>query len=338
MKRLFNIGLFFALLASVGCERLPLYDESGRIRLMLDVDLDIRHQPATPAPETMLVLFYDPVTHQYIARDYTGPTGGEIYIDAGRYDILTYNFDTERTVIRNLEHFEAIEAYTNEVPASVRNLFTNLLNRLDSQGAANPSAATPAVEAPSEGRAYGDDPIIYEPDHLFVGRIPGATIPVRVEGEEVLTLQATAATILETYRIEVGPITGDEYIQSAEIFLTGQRRSRFIGSDQPSDEAATIHFPVSVDRNQRAFVTTFNTFGKYPGAENRVYLNILITDTGGGQYQYQYDVTDQFDDPQNDEQQIIINDPIDIPEPSKGGGGFLPEVDEWNDNQYDIEL
>lgn len=327
MKHLTNITLLLLMLLASGCKRLPLYDETGRVRLDLDIDLNIRHQQDIPQPETMLVLFFDPETHAYIANDYVGPTGGILNIDAGRYDILIYNFGTETTVVRNTEDMSIIEAYTNEVAQNIRNPFDAISERLSQSG-----------DSASESRSYGDDPVVFEPDHLFVGRVPGIDIPIRIEGEETMSIHADASTVLETYSIEIGPVTGKEYVQSADVFLTGQVRSNFIGSGERSPERATIYFPISIDASDNEFHTVFNTFGKYPGAENKVYLNILVTDTGGGQYQYRYDVTDQFDDPGNVDHKIIIRDPIDIPEPSHGGGGFRPDVTDWSDETVDIEL
>ncbi len=320
MKKAFYISMLLPGLLFMACKRLPLHDESGRIRLELDIDLEIKHQPDTPMPGTMLVLYYDPLTERYITRDYVESDGGEIQIDAGKYKILIYNFDTETTHVRNLNDFRTVEAYTNEASSDVSQTYRAMMTRFQ------------------EVARTGMETVINEPDHLFVGQITEADIPVRVEGEEIITLQVDASTILDSYYIEIGPITGIEHIQSAEVFVIGQKASKFLTTDSLVSNPVTIYFPIAVDGGKKAFATSFNTFGKYPGAENKVYLNVLITDTEGGQYQYQYDVTDQFDDPENEELEIIVGDSIDVPEPSKGGGGFIPEVNGWEGNEYDIIL
>jgi hypothetical protein len=79
----------------------------------------------------------------------------------------------------------------------------------------------------------------------------------------------------------------------------------------------------------------FNTFGKFPGAHNDVYLNVLVTDIQGGRHQWVYDVTDQFDDPDNHTHQIIIDDPIKIPDDE---GGFTHDVTDWKDEVIYVPL
>ena len=58
-----------------------------------------------------------------------------------------------------------------------------------------------------------------------------------------------------------------------------------------------------------------------------VYINVLVTDMKGSRYQWIYDVTDQFDNPDNVTHEIIIEDPIVIPE---GGDGFTHDVNQWD--------
>ena len=78
----------------------------------------------------------------------------------------------------------------------------------------------------------------------------------------------------------------------------------------------------------------FETFGKL--ADQRSVLSVVVTDTSGGQYQYDFDLTEQFEN--NPAQHLSVETDIDIPEPSQGGGGFNPTVDEWDDISQDIEL
>ena len=59
-----------------------------------------------------------------------------------------------------------------------------------------------------------------------------------------------------------------------------------------------------------------------------MYLNVLVTGTDGGHYQWIYDVTDQFDNPDNINHALIIDEDIIIPEKSEDG--FRPEVQDWN--------
>ncbi|MGN0091969.1 MAG: DUF5119 domain-containing protein [Alistipes sp.] len=323
MKRTAYILSLWLMLLAVGCKRLPLFDESGALYLDLSIDLNIAHQPDIAKPETMLVSFFDSSTQQYVANNYVGPHGGVIDIASGRYDILVYNFGTEKTLIRNADNLSSAEAYTDEVGFDIRSAYETAMHHLTASAESDESATTP---------------IVFEPDHLFVGRLADAEIPVRTEGEESVVVHIDASTVLKTYSITIGPITGGEYVQSAEIFLTGQVRSNFIWRNEQSNQQATLYFPIGLNDEKSKLCTTFNTFGKFPGADNKVYLNIIVVDTGGGRYYYNYNVTDQFDNPENVDCIISIDDTIDIPEPSHGGGGFRPDISDWDDETHDIEL
>ena len=86
--------------------------------------------------------------------------------------------------------------------------------------------------------------------------------------------------------------------------------------------------------------TTFNTFGKLPNEESRLWLTIVVTTTTGEIITWQDDITDKFVD--NKDKYIYLeedpNNPIvvPVPPPSSEGGGFQPEVDEWDTIYEDI--
>ena len=107
-----------------------------------------------------------------------------------------------------------------------------------------------------------------------------------------------------------------------------------------SDSPATIYTDMRIDGQNNRLYSIFGTFGKLTGEENKIYLDITVTDSGGGQYRYIFDVTDQFDDPENDSNKLVIDatDIIDIPDAAHGGGGFAPSVDPWENENVDIPL
>ncbi|MBQ7458517.1 MAG: hypothetical protein IJS70_05035, partial [Bacteroidales bacterium] len=79
-------------------------------------------------------------------------------------------------------------------------------------------------------------------------------------------------------------------------------------------------------------------FGKFPNSENHVFLNVLVTTGGGGKYQWVFDVTNQFDNPDNLGREIVIEDPIVVPEGGSGTGGFDPVVSDWDVEIIEIPL
>lgn len=324
---LFSLFTFlFSLSSFPSCQRMTLYDlEAQTVNLVLrlnlaldleidvdvDVDVDVEHE--IPTPEYNKVLFYDPDDSQLRYTEFVGTTGGTIHTPPGAYDMLVYSFGTEYIQIRNEGDINTIEAFTSDITATK-------------------SAALQACTRNSDDRPAG--PIIYAPDHLLVVRDP-VVIPRLVEAGQDIVIQATCHTIVKTYSFEAHSVIGAQYIESCEAFVTNQARSSFFGRGEVSNEPATLSFPVGVDRRKGCLYTTFNTFGKLPG-ESRSYLHIIVRDTGGNEYYYSEDITDQFDRPDN---HIVITEEVDIPKPSTGAGaGISPSVDPWTEETQDVAI
>ena len=183
------------------------------------------------------------------------------------------------------------------------------------------------------GEYEAPGPIIYTPDHLLVAHREVEIPPYSTERQSI-TVAATATTIVETYGFEVTNITGAEYIESAEAFVTNQARSSFFGRGEVNSEPATLYFPFGLDKTTGTLRTTFNTFGKLPG-ESHSYLHILIRDSDGNEFRISEDITEQFDDPDH---VIIIDAPIDIPQPQGSSGGIAPSVQPWEDENHDVPI
>ena len=92
-----------------------------------------------------------------------------------------------------------------------------------------------------------------------------------------------------------------------------------------------------VDIEGGELVTIFNTFGKQPNSYNYVLLSINQTSTYPG-LEFVFDVTDQFDNPDNTNHVIIVSDEIDVPDPGSGGGGLDPEVSDWDEEHKNVDI
>ncbi|MBP3767339.1 MAG: DUF5119 domain-containing protein [Prevotella sp.] len=324
-KRYILIGMWaVAMMAFTSCKRMPLYDMEKSVELELslvldldleldlDVDVDVDIEKKINAPDHMKVLFYEPSDRHLQYTEFVDGTGGKISTPPGSYRMLVYSFGTEYTQIRGDGDIATIEAFTSDITATKGSVLRGF-TRSD-------------ADMPS-------GPVIYMPDHLLVAA-EDVTIPDWM-GEEIrITLHATASTIVETYTFEVHSVIGAEYIESCEAFVTNQARSSFFGLGVVSSEPATLWFPVGVDRRKGCLYTTFNTFGKLPGASHS-YLHILVRDTGGQEHHYSTDITEQFE---KTDKHIIIDEKIDIPEPPSHGGGIAPTVHPWDEESHDIPI
>lgn len=321
------LALLLSVLLLSGCEYKDLcYDHNHeenynvilklllKLELGLELDLEVSEEDHTKiiAPEYMKVCFYGPEDGKLKNTEFVTGEGGPLHTAPGTYDMVVYSFGTEYIQIRGEGDVNTLEAFTSDITATKAHAL---------------SVFTRAGEEEPQG------PIIYTPDHLLVAH-KDIVIPPFSNEETVITLTATASTIVETYSFEVKSVVGVEYISSVEAFVTNQARSSFFGRGEVSTEPATLSFPVGVDREKGRLHTTFNTFGKLPG-ESHSYLHILILDTDGKEYHISTDITDQFEKPDH---HIIIEEEVDIPKPQGPGGGIAPTVDQWEEVQNDVNI
>lgn len=347
MKMMVKKYLMFSLISIVmvfsACQRLELYELTSEVNLDLRIDLtinmnldmvideqidkDFEEKIKGKMPEYMEVLFYDVQSKQLKYSSIIPSTGGRIRVSPGDYDIVAYSFGTESTQIDNLENKNTAEAFTTNITKMMASKF---------KAAVENAPKDDGAETKTDTKGYEDDPIIYEPDHLYVARVEEVNVPSFEGRDESIVIQSTASTIVDVYSLEVLGMSGCENIEKVEAFITGQHKSNFFGELLRSIDPATLYVTMKVDATNGRLYTVFGTFGRMFDSNNKVYLDITVTNTGGGQYRYVYDVTDQFED--DTDNSLIIYDDIDIPAGASGGGGLAPEVDDWEEENYDIPL
>ena len=343
MRRRFVILILAALTVLTGCLRRDLEFGSVTINLRLNINLRVHvngHFEDLPTPEMMRVMFFDTETCELITESYLPATGGRISLPPGKYKFIAYNFDTEATLLRNDRNYYSIEAYTNEVSSSLKSSMLNAL-RYGKSAVTKADSDEDAWEAAL--KRLQDTPVIYEPDHLFVSHEDIEVFNI-TEGQ---TIEADAETIIETWKISVR-IKNEQYMASARALLTGQIASNFIGfpkEEGKTDTDVTLMFDMKAgtDLEENDIVTgTFNTFGKNPNVESRLWLTIIIKTVGGDTVEWHRDITDEFfTEDAIEDQTIYIEEAIDIPVPSNpdgGNGGFQPGVAEWDEENVPINI
>ena len=323
------------ILALVSCKRIPLHDPATDVYLKLDVQLNMNVQVSTDIdldvhpelkdkiigkmPETVRACFYDPETHKLVSEDFLPAEGGFINLPPGVYDMIIYSLGTENTQIAGTDSRAGAYAFSPQNGSKVK---VKNLTKAD-------EASQPTIS---------EYPVIYEPDHVFVAR-QQIVVPVHSTTEsQTIIIESEAQSVVQTYSLEVKNVVGAGNIQSADVYVTGQIPARYLWDLHYPNSVCAIYFPSVIDEEKGHLFTVFNTFGKYPGMSAEVYLNVLVTTEGGGKYQWIFDVTDQFDNPDNTTHEIIINEEVDVPDPGTTGGGFNPTVNDWGVEIIDVPI
>lgn len=342
-----RLVFLFAVIAVfvTGCRRRELEYGNATINLRLNIHLNVRVNGVIqelPAPEMMRVMFFDYATYDLITETYLPPEGGRVSLPPGKYKFIAYNFDTESTLLRNDRNYYSIEAYTNEITTAMKSSILNSIRY--GRSATRASEDENIDDWTAILNEIQNNLVIYEPDHLFVSHQDIEVLNV----EEDQTIEAEAETIIETWKISVR-IKNSQNMASAKALLTGQIASNFIGfpkEEGKTDTDVTLLFDMSAGTDLEyndIVVGQFNTFGKNPHVESRLWLTILIKTLDGEMLEWHRDITDEFfTELAVEDQEIYIEDEIDIPEPNPGtqvgGGGFQPGVDEWEVEDIPINI
>lgn len=313
MKRIAKYAAALLLcILSASCHRRPLTTADYTVIVNISIDTNIVNYKVEKDPSLMRCIFYDSESGAFVTQAFLPPTGGQVsLIPAREYDVLVYNFDTESTWLEEENWFHKIYASTSLIPDSFKTKLRSRASKTD------------------------EELIVYDPDHLYVGRLNDVFIPSRSVDAPPVILDVECKTVVESWLLEVRTVTGVENIGSIAAVVTSLSGSNKIAFDERSAEYVSVFFDNQVIDENGLLTAKFNTFGWTDKIQEPQVLSLVITDVAGKGHVYNIDVSDQF--PNNPEQIIRINLEIDIPEPmTSGDGGFVPKVDEWDEINTDI--
>lgn len=347
MRRLMLI--LFAVILAVSCERRPLVDLSNThyVRIYIDEHLknvttgfynESNDRPEYKSPAIMRIALTDPETGNVRAERYLRNTGedergrwydGYIVAEPGMYNVMAYNFDTESTIVSGTNsHYDAM-AYTNSIAS---HLYSKIPSR---------------VKSPVE-----NEKIVYDPDHLFVVDCGDIYVPYVEQIDSLQTQDGDwfhGESIVQSYYLQVR-IKGMQYVSSSVALLNGMAGSAMLhGRRKNEDHEVTIYFDMNGSSSSETadsvavLYATFNTFGRIDGMGNQLEITFDFLTTNGSHYSEVLDITDVFETPEAIQNQwILIDKVIEVPKPengsASGGGGFQPNVGEWEDINTDINI
>ena len=311
MKR--YVAYILALICILAsCQRRPLTTADYTVLVNIEIEKDIINYTVEKDPSLMRCVFYDSQSGAFVTQAFLPPTGGQVsLIPAREYDVLVYNFDTESTWLEQENWFHMIYASTSLIPDSFKTKLRSRASKVD------------------------EEQIVYDPDHLYVGRLYDVFIPARSVDAPPVVLDVRCETVVESWLLEVRTVTGVKNIGTIAAVVTNLSESNKIAYNQRSADVVSVFFDNQVIDENGLLTAKFNTFGWTEEITEQQVLSLVFTDIAGKGHVYNVDVSDQI---RNNKDQIIrIEIEIDIPEPmTSGDGGFVPKVDEWDEINTDI--
>lgn len=359
MKACFGccLNLFLSLwvlMTCTGCEHRPLEDpywnENLFVRVYIDENLrnvtfgfydESKKKPEYFSPEVLRVVLFDEASGKAVVERYIYDCGKDekgYYIQGllsapdGKYNMLVYNFDTSRILIKDGNSYSGITAYTSPITE-------NEADRIFA----------------SRGRG-DDEAICKQPDHLFVASVEGVVVNSRKRDfttapDTIMTESGAhpeAESVVKTYYMQIN-VKGAEYVRSAVALISGMAGSKKLSTrEMVMDHEASIYFGLNngKDKNRAADDThvayaTFNTFGKLPHTEGYIDITFEFKTIYNSVQTESFRVTDMFETEQVKEKQwIIIDKTIEIvpPEDADIGGGMSPGVSDWEEIEGSITI
>lgn len=359
MKKVLNI-LLAAVVLAVSCERRPLVELSNTHYVRVYVDEELKNvtkgfynedyaRPYYESPDVLRLVLADPRTGEVKAERYLRNRGedergafydGYIVANPGTYTMMAYNFDTESTIISDSDNHRHAKAYTNEIASHLRTKIADRTKRKQQQEG-----------APIEER------IVYDPDHLFASNCGEVHVPYMERVDTLTTTDGdwfTASSIVRSYYLQVR-VKGMQYATSAVGLMTGLSGSAWLnGAGMDESDNVTVYFELQPGESPAAgmvksgqdgtvtIYTTFSTFGKIPDASNRLDISFDFMTVYGEIHSETLDVTDVFATENAVKNQwLLLDHVIEIPEPpaqTVNGGGFSPDLEEWEDINTNIGI
>lgn len=348
IRKFFILPLLCALMAVImpSCIHRPLEDpyNGHYIRIYIDEHIknvtygfydETRKKPEHIRPTILRVMLTDPISDRVISERYLQSTGEDergYYIDgyvgaeAGNYNLMVYNFGTEKTKIRNDKKFFDAQAYTNPVSESYYQYFPMMQEEIESSA------------------------VRYCPDHLYLVTCEPVRINKNLYIDTLYNAEGdhfTAKTVALSYYLQV-KIKGFEHVSTAVSLMSGMAGSTTLCNRKMNDaDPVSIFFDMDYaevgrtkdgETKTAVLYTTFNTFGKLPKENNIYTINFEFTRADGSSQVESIDITSMFDEPLvKYEQWILLEKEIEIT-PSEFTGGMTPGVDKWGDVWSDIQL
>lgn len=313
-----NVFLFAAVAGSmmISCHHKDIeYFEP--LSSEIEVKFDWRNAPGAN-PESMALYMFDSKDNSELRYIFDNKDGGEIRAPFSNYSAICMNSDnTDWARMRHTDDIDDFEIYTSDVEIlPAQSLQTRSLPR--AKGTEEERvAATP-------GEIWGS-----RSDNIQLTSTPG---------KQVITLYPEEAVC--HYIVDVYDVKNLEYATGATIdgILSGMAEGFHQGSGEGTDNPVSMTFSLTADPKTNGLHGEFMTFGECPHNLRRHVLSLYLLLDDNTKWYYTFDVTNQVTNATDTKHVHIIVRGLTLPEPINNGGGFKPNVEDWQTENVDLDM
>lgn len=318
-----------------GCNHKNLcYDHMHKTRLR--VIYDWSDAPDATA-KGMCVFFYsiDNPT-QYYRFDFANTVGGEIELPEGRYEVITYNNDTEVVKFSATNVYEGHKAYTR-----TGDLLEPLYGNGTTSNTTTDNGERVVVTPDGLWGCHSAEVAVSEHGVTYtLTRAEGAASSTDANGDQTITLYPH--DMLCHYSFEVRHVDNAEHISRISASLSGMSGAMTLSDERLDTENVTLPVGARADGTTNKVEGKFLTFGHEESnpAPHRMTFYVVMDD--GSKYVIKdgdnLDVTSQVNDAPDQRNVHIVIDSLRLPQPGTSGNGFVPTIDDWGVKPEDIKV
>ncbi|MFR3332340.1 MAG: DUF5119 domain-containing protein [Odoribacter splanchnicus] len=316
MKKVISVIISAVILSgTLSCEHKELCRDHLHV-VNARVVFDWREAPdANPA--SMSLYLFPAGGGEVLRYDFTDRDGGIIRVTDGVYGVLCLNSDTENIRYRNTGQRETFRVVTGEATLT--------------SGFAFPVAETGGM--PRTG-GMEDEPVMLPPDMIwgdYMARVELYQRPMQ-------TITLYPKVVVCRYTVEIRNAENLKYVSGISGVLSGLAGGLFAGKAETTDERVTIPFDGVISGDKTVVTGELLTFGQCHLKRGAHHLTVCAVLSDGSVWKHTYDVTDQVHTAPDPRNVHILVDGLPVPKPIANGGGFRPNVNEWETEEENIEM
>ncbi len=269
-------------------------------------------------PSSMGLYLYNTDDNSSLRYIFDNKNGGPLHAPLGQYSALCINSDnTDWARVTDTDDIDGFEILTHDV---------SMLTGQSLQTYALPRAAGTETER-----------MVATPGMLWGSRLDNIDL-IYHEGTTTVTLYPEE--LICRYTVTVLDVENLEYARGASIdaTLSGMAQGYMLGLMRPSDTAVTMPFSLAAPKSGESLNASFLTFGVTPTRSLSHILTIYVILADGTKWYYTFDVTDQVNEAPDPRHVDIIVRGISLPTPISGGSGFIPDVNDWQAVDVDLDM